>query len=95
MSKAAAARMIGMNRKGRFTITNSGLFAIRPRDGDYGNDPEEQTYSPDLYIKEGVVIDESSPLGQLMKIGLIVDSTSVASPKSGYTSFRFFRPLVD
>jgi hypothetical protein len=98
MSKAAAAAasMIDMNRKGRFTTTNNGSFAIRPRDGDDGNDPEEQTYSPDLYIRGDVVIDESTPLGQLIKMGLIVDSTSVAKhKKSGYKSFKFFRPLVD
>jgi hypothetical protein len=96
MSNAAEASMIDMNRTGRFTITRSGLFAIRPRDGDDGNDAEEQTYSPHLYINTRAVIDESSPLGKLIKMGLIVDSTSGDKhKKSGYKSFKFFRRLVD
>lgn len=90
----ATSLLVDMKRNGRFTTINKGNFAIRPRDGDDGNDPEEQTYSPDLYIKDGFVLDESSPLKKFMNIGLIVESSSVPT-KTGFTAHRFFRPLVD
>jgi hypothetical protein len=88
--------MIDMKRIGRFTIINNGKFAIRPRDSYDDNDPEEQTYSPDLYIKEGfeLELDESSPLKKFMNMGLIVEYTN-APPKKGFTAYRFFRPLED
>jgi len=76
-----------------FTIINNKIFAIRPR---YNGviEPEKQTYSDDLYIKEGFELDESSPLYKFINIGLIVESTD-AEPKKGYTAYTFFRPLVD
>ena len=101
MKKAAATSNItmigiGMKRIGRFTIIdNGGNFAIRPRDPDRKDEvPEEQTYSHDLYIKNGFLLDESSPLYKFINMGLIVESTT-ADNKEGYTAYRFFRPLVD
>jgi hypothetical protein len=76
--------MLDMKRIGRFTIINNGKFAIRPRDSYDDNDPEEQTYSPDLYIKKGVVLDESSPLYKFINMGLIVEYTN-APPKRFYS----------
>lgn len=100
-SSKVKARMIGMRRPNRFTIINNRNFAIRPRDADIPEDdsedqpdPEEQTYSPDLYIKNGFHLDESSPLYKFINMGLIVESTN-ADYKEGYTAYRFFRPLVD
>ena len=100
MKKAAATSNItmigiGMKRIGRFTIIdNGGNFAIRPRLDPGKAYPEKQTYSHDLYIKNGFHLDESSPLKKFIDMGLIVESTN-ASPKKGYTAYRFFRPLVD
>ena len=94
-SSKVEARMIGMRRPNRFTIINNRNFAIRPRDANKPkDDPEEQTYSPDLYIKNGFLLDESSPLYKFINMGLIVESTT-ADNKEGYTAYRFFRPLVD
>ena len=82
-----------MYRNGNFTTTTNNKFAIRPlAEEDYK--PDANTYSPDLYIRNDVVLDESSPLVKLMKMGLIVKS-STEFTKKNYTAYQFFRPLLD
>lgn len=92
--KAVKPVMQKMNRNGYFTTTTNNKFAIRPLAHEKGDEPDANTYSPDLYIKNGVVLDESSPLVKLMHMGLIVES-STAEPKKNFTAYRFFRPLLD
>jgi len=86
---------IGMKRIGRFTIIDNGEnFAIRPIKEPRVDEPEKQTNSHNLYIKNGFDLVESSPLKKFMNMGLIEESTN-AEPKKGYTAYTFFRPLVD
>lgn len=82
-----------MYRNGNYTTTTNNKFAIRPL-AEEGDEPDANTYSPDLYIKNDVVLDESSPLVKLMKMGLIVKS-STEFTKKNYTAYQFFRPLLD
>ena len=83
-----------MYRNGNFTTTTNNKFAIRPFIDASGNVIDIHTYSPDLYIRNDVVLDESSPLVKLMKMGLIVES-STKFTKKNYTAYQFFRPLLD
>ena len=83
-----------MYRNGNFTTTTNNKFAIRPLADKEDDEPDANTYSPDLYIKNDVVLDESSPLVKLMKMGLIVES-STEFTKKNYTAYQFFRPLLD
>jgi len=99
MSKTPAVKMINMRRPdlpNRFTFTfPRKQMAIRPRDGDKGPDyAEQQTYSPDLYIKDDFVIDETTPLYQMIQSGIIVVSPN-ESEIPGYKVYRFFRELED
>ena len=82
-----------MYRIGNFTTTTNNKFAIRPL-AEEDDEPDANTYSPDLYIRNDVVLDESSPLVKLMKMGLIVKS-STKFTKKNYTAYQFFRPLLD
>jgi len=88
-----------MYRTGRFTITTNNKFAIRPEDGTIEedgteNDPEEQTSSPYLYIKKGLVLVDSSPLAKLKAMGLIIESNTEFT-KTNYTAYQFHRELLD
>ena len=104
MSKSAKqprAKMINMIREDRYTKIKGENFIIRPRDADETDDseqddPEEQTYAPELYIKNdfSFPVDKESPLQKLIHMGLIIQSDTEYTPE-GYTGYKFFQPLVD
>jgi len=81
------------NKQGKFVVTSDGAFAIKPE--EY----EEfvsflQRDSIGLYIRDGVVLDDS-PLQKLIARGFIIPERTEKIKNVKYNRYTFYRPLVD
>jgi len=77
----------------RFSMDRA--IAISPRRDDTRENPREfQIYSPFLFITTGYVI-ESSPLLQLIQMGIIIQDGTENINGISYNRYRFFKELQD
>ena len=82
-----------MKKQGKFLITSDGAFAIKPE--EYKEFVSfEQRDSIGLYIRDGVVL-EDSPLKTLITRGFIVPERTEKIKNIAYQRYTFYRPLVD
>jgi len=81
----------------RYRFIKSGNLAIRPRDAEYKDEePEFQTYSPSLFVKNTFTIDPASPLQHVINMGLIIKKDEdVMINRDSFSEYQYFRPLQD
>ncbi len=82
-------------KSGKFIIMNDGAFAIRPE--EYAEfESFDHRDSIGLYIRDGMEIDDDTPLKRLITRKFIVcDEKTYTINRAKYKRYTFYRPLVD